>query len=97
MEIIRWIENWYKQQCNGEWESEYGIHIYNVDNPGWSVKISVMFTNLEDVVLNVDNTDKSEDDWFFYQIKDGKYYGAGDPDKLLFLLEKFREIVESHS
>lgn len=97
MEIIRWIENWYKQQCDGEWEHDYGVHIYTVDNPGWLINISVMYTTLEDVELDVDNTEKSEDDWFQYRIKDGEYFAAGDPNKLLFLLEKFKEIAEQHS
>ncbi|HTN37497.1 MAG TPA: immunity 53 family protein [Arachidicoccus sp.] len=96
MEIIKWLEKWYRQQCDGEWEHEYTVHIETLGNPGWSVKISVMYTDLENVQLEVDDTERSEDDWFFYRIKDGEYFATGDPDKLQFLLEKFKEIAEQH-
>jgi hypothetical protein len=38
--------------------------------------------------------ENSEQDWFFYEIKEGKYKANGDPSKLEFLLKKFKEIIE---
>lgn len=97
MEIIKWLEDWYKRQCDGEWEHEYTIRIESLDNPGWLVKIGLKYTELENLELSVDDSERGEDDWFQYRIKDKMYVGAGDPDKLLFLLEKFKEIAEQHS
>lgn len=34
--IFEWLQKWYKSQCDGDWEHEYGIKIETVDNPGWS-------------------------------------------------------------
>src|SRR5260221_4160816 len=34
------LENWYRSQCNGEWEHGEGITIGTLDNPGWSIQVS---------------------------------------------------------
>ncbi|GAB3356462.1 hypothetical protein GCM10027566_19270 [Arachidicoccus ginsenosidivorans] len=97
MEIIKWLEDWYKLQCDGDWEHDHVINIETLDNPGWIVKINLKDTELENLELMVDDTERSEEDWFHYRIKDSEYFAAGDPNKLLFLLEKFKEIAEMHS
>ena len=48
MDILIWLQNWYKQQCDGCWEHLYGIEIGNLDNPGWTVKIDLSDTSYED-------------------------------------------------
>jgi hypothetical protein len=45
MDTINWLQDWYKQNCDGDWEHSYGINIYTVDNPGWSVNIELTDTN----------------------------------------------------
>lgn len=37
--MIRSIEQYYVQHCNGEWEHQYGFSIESCDNPGWRIKI----------------------------------------------------------
>jgi len=39
MSSIRWIEDWYQQQCDGDWEHCYELSITAIDNPGWNVEI----------------------------------------------------------
>ena len=46
-EITRIIEEWYKSQCNGDWEHKHSISITSCDNPGWWVKIDLTGTPLE--------------------------------------------------
>jgi len=46
---LLWIQKWYKSQCNGDWEHEYGVKIETVDNSGWYVTINLMDTNLEGI------------------------------------------------
>ena len=41
------LQIWYKSQCNGDWEQQYGISIISCDNPGWWVKIDLEGTPLE--------------------------------------------------
>lgn len=97
MEIIKWLEDWYNRQCDGDWEHDHGIRIENLDNPGWTIHINLKDTELEYLKLRVDDTERSEEDWFHYRIENGEYFAGGDPNKLLFLLEKFKEIAEKHS
>jgi hypothetical protein len=51
MEILQWIQQWYKEQCDGDWEHSYGITIESLDNPGWLVKVDLENTKLEDETL----------------------------------------------
>ncbi len=48
MDELTWIQNWYAEQCNGDWEHCYGITIENLDNPGWKVDIPLTDTDLEE-------------------------------------------------
>lgn len=41
LELISWIQSWYKQYCNGDWEHNENIAIYTIDNPGWRVTIDL--------------------------------------------------------
>ena len=50
-------------------------------------------TKLKDEILQYKLIEKSENDWYSTKIDQKVFYAAGDPDKLEFLLEKFREFV----
>ena len=93
--IINWLEEWCRSQCNGDWEHGDGIKIETLDNPGWSVTIDLsnMTTKLEEIPYQL--FEKSKRDWYGYSIKDMKYKAAGDPTKLKFLLELFQKLVKS--
>ena len=39
MDVLSMVNEWFKSQCNGDWEHDYGITIQTLDNPGWSVDI----------------------------------------------------------
>jgi hypothetical protein len=94
--ITKWIERWYASQCDGDWEHEYGVKIESLDNPGWSVKIDLKFTELEEMNLEYQLFEKDENDWYGFSVKDSVYHGAGDPGKLEFLLGIFKELAESN-
>jgi hypothetical protein len=40
-ELLGWLEQWYYDQCDGDWEHAYGIRIGTLDNPGWSLRFPV--------------------------------------------------------
>ncbi|MBL7739161.1 MAG: immunity 53 family protein [Chitinophagaceae bacterium] len=94
--ILIWIQEWYKSQCNGDWEHQYGLTIDTLDNPGWSIEIDLAFTTLEKLVIDRVFVEKNENDWFYYTVSDAQYIACGDPNKLEFLLERFKEIVDSN-
>jgi hypothetical protein len=95
MDILNWIQNWYKNQCDGSWEHTYGIRIENVDNPGWAVDIDLIETELENKKFNKVQYDHGDEDWLLCFVKEGKFQGNGDSDKLEKILLIFKEWVES--
>ncbi len=97
MDILQWIEKWYLSNCNGAWEHEFGIKIDTVDNPGWYITIDLHYTSLEDYEFDMDTVEESDDNWYFFVVKEGQFKASGDPSKLGFLLEKFRKLVESRN
>ncbi|MDE6471389.1 MAG: immunity 53 family protein [Eubacterium sp.] len=34
MDVLNWLQEWYRQNCTDEWEHFYGIKIDTLDNPG---------------------------------------------------------------
>ena len=96
VEILGWIEQWYRGHCDGDWEHQYGVEIGTVDNPGWYVKIDLMGTSLENKTMQYVLFEEAEDDWYGMSMKQNVFHGAGDPTKLTLLLKTFREIVVQH-
>lgn len=93
--MIKWLENWYAVQCDGDWEHYFGIKIKTLDNPGWDVTI-----DLEDTVYELDDVPWTEvrwndDDWFGSKIVNNQFNGAGDPRKLEIIFHKFKTLLES--
>ena len=94
--IIKWISEWYENNCDGEWEQNYGITIDTLDNPGWSISIDLIDLDIEFSSIPWTFIEKSQNDWYGYKIENGKFEASGDPTKLTFLLNKFKEIVEDN-
>lgn len=62
---LKRIQNWYKLNCNGDWEHNYGIKISNLDNPGWIIKIDLQETALEKInYKNEYQNPNNEFDWY---------------------------------
>ena len=70
MHNFQWLINWFKKHCNGDWEHTYGIRIGTLDNPGWSIKISINETELESKNFTELEINRSEEDWVFCRKKD---------------------------
>jgi Immunity protein 53 len=93
--IIDWLVDWYKKNCNGDWEHYYGISIKSTDNPGWSVLVDT-----ENSLCEVKNhvwtlVEKSDNDWYGYKVENSKFTASGDFSKLGMLIEIFKQMVEN--
>jgi hypothetical protein len=96
MNTIKWISEWFLSNCDGDWEHLNQIKIFTVDNPGWVIQIDLSGTKYESIKIPYELFEKSENDWFGFSIKNGIYDAGGDLNKLDFLVNKFKEIVENH-
>ncbi|MCB5951010.1 immunity 53 family protein [Enterococcus sp. BWT-B8] len=96
MDMLLWLQNWYKEQCDGDWEHLFGIKIDTLDNPGWSVDIDLTDTNLVDASFEtLDLT--GETNWIYCTIRNSKFVGRGDETKLLEILSVFKKWVEENN
>ena len=96
MNVFDWLVEWYKSCCDGNWEHSYGIKIGALDNPGWSVKINLNWTDLEEKSFKEIAIDNGDNDWIFCKVEDKEFRGYGDPDKLNSLIEIFKNWAEQN-
>ena len=93
MDILQWLENWFLDNCDGDWEHCYGIHISNIDNPGWLVDIDLIDTNLEYEHFDTIQKYNNESNWIHCSVVDGVFKGRGSTGKLKEILNIFYEWV----
>ncbi|WP_405400891.1 immunity 53 family protein [Maribacter sp. Asnod2-G09] len=94
MDILDWIQDWFKDNCDGDWEHGEVIQITNIDNPGWEVEIDISNTSIASMNLDWILNETSKQDWYGVKIANQKFTAAGDPDKLKFLLNLFKEMID---
>jgi hypothetical protein len=85
---------WFANQCDGDWEHEYGIRIGTLDNPGWRLRISLIGTELENRNFERITIERSENDWVFCFVEEGHFEGACGLFNLIEALKIFRDWVE---
>ncbi len=93
--ILLQLEQWYKNQCDGDWEHEFGIKIENIDNPGWKVSIPLERTALEFKPFKEVTIERSETDWVQCIKSEGKFNAYGRVSNLNEILELFIAWVNS--
>ncbi len=69
--LISRLQNWYQINCNGDWEHSYGISIETLDNPGWTIKIDLLGTCLENMSFeNSFDNESGNLDWYHIKAED---------------------------
>ncbi len=91
MRVLQQIMNWYGTQCNEDWEHSFGIKIDTIDNPGWSVLIDLQETSLANKAFVELDIKRTEEDWLYCAVSNGKFNGAGGVGNLAELLCTFLE------
>lgn len=94
MNILKWIQNWYLQNCDENWEHCYGVNISTLDNPGWMVDIDLTDTSLENKEFKVVDIERSELDWIYCNVSDNTFHGNGGSNNLEEILTVFQNWVE---
>ena len=95
MSTLQKLQDWYRSECDGEWEHGCGVSISTLDNPGWSVTIDLDGTSLEgrrfEAVSYGVGKDAVEgsDDWLDCRVEEKRFQGRGGPRKLEEILEIF--------
>ncbi len=97
---------WYSENCDGDWEHQYGVSVTTMDNPGWDVKIDVAETILCDLQVQEEYEGPRTPmellpaigydvhfDWYKIWIEGGMYRAYCSPRRLGFVLDRFLEHV----
>jgi hypothetical protein len=96
MNNLEFLQDWYKSQCNGDWEHNHGIKIETLDNPGWYINIDLEDTEFENIIVN-EEEEISDTNWFFITVKEKQLIVFCDINKLIFMLEKIKNILSHNS
>jgi hypothetical protein len=92
-DIVSWLERWYTDHCDGEWEHTYGVTIDTLDNPGWT--IAIHWPQDEGAAFHPVDWEESELEWLHTE-RDGDILRvACGPRQLGRALEFVRATLES--
>ena len=97
MNALEWLKEWYKSNCDGDWEHCYGICINTMDNPGWYVEIEFCETDLKGKIFKNLEISKGKNDWINCKVEDDVFHGMGDANKLEQIIEVFKDFAESQN
>ena|ERR1700744_3956873 len=89
---LEFLQDWYSSNCDGDWEHSFGIKIETLDNPGWTITVDLENTEWEDLQFS-ESEELSEDDWFNIGAKEKKLIAYGDSKKLVYLLDRIKNIL----
>ena len=87
--IVEELQQWYYEQCDGEWEHNYGVSINTLDNPGWHVKIEVKDTFNHMPSSKYFNKETDENNWIACRFDGKTFEGNGDQFKHVMILSIF--------
>ena len=94
--ILKWLEEWYESNCDGDWEHQFGISIETLDNPGWLVKLNVNYTLYENIPFDDIEINRSEHDWVMLSKRGNRIECAGGPRNLEELLKIIKKWMEDN-
>jgi hypothetical protein len=93
-ETIDRIQDWYKLNCDGDWEHSYGYSIATLDNPGWTIRIDLSETCLEQLDFKKEFQNQlNEYDWFQFKTEKEVLIIACGPENLRQVFEIFLDEI----
>lgn len=94
MDNLAWLSWWFSERCDGEWESDFGVTIESVNNPGWMVRIDLDGTGLDPDSFKPLADQRTDTDWVECKVEDGVWLGGGGIENLDEVLGIFRGWVD---
>ena len=97
MNTVKRLEDWFFTRCDNDWEHSNRIEIYNLDNPGWGVKIDLEETLLEEIQFDRVEYGDSEDrtaTWLKCYKEEKVFIGLGSYNILEVILQRFLDWAE---
>ena len=92
---LNWILEWFNGQCDGYWEHVSAFSLITTDAPGWSLRLSIGETELEQIHFDPVSIQRTEMDWINCSIKHNIFEGRCSFQNLNEMLGFFRDWAES--
>lgn len=101
---LKWLTQWYLAQCDDDWEHSYGVKTDTLDNPGWSLRIELTGTAMQDLPFErVEYGEPSDDlaewqrtgSWWVASVQGKAFEVACGPLDLCEAIGVFRRWVEA--
>ena len=89
MNYIKELQEFLNDHSDGDREHSEGIKIHTVDNPGWSISISIRQTSFQGKQLDTVDIERSESDWIYCKLEDDVFHGVGGVFNLEEILSLF--------
>lgn len=89
MNALVMLQDWYVSHCDGDWEHDRRVRLSTIDNPGWSLSIGLMDTELEDRAFSLIEREVSESDWVRCWIENGTFEGRCGARQLEEMISEF--------
>jgi hypothetical protein len=83
------LQVWYREQCNGDWEHQYGVRIATLDNPGWSLDVDLWDTVLVEKTFPPLAIERTESDWVHCKVESAVFKARGGTANLAEMLQVF--------
>ena len=94
-DLLSWLQEFFASRCDGNWEHQKGIKIETLDNPGWSVKVELTDTILENLAFSEIHDEQDADHWIVCRVRNNVFEGAGGALDLKTIIDVFRSWYES--
>jgi hypothetical protein len=95
LDALGWLQEWYSEYCDGDWEHQQGVEISTIDNPGWRLKIDLVGTDLEGREFIRTEIERSDGDWIHAWTDKDVFNAAGGKGNLVEMVYLFKSWVDS--
>ena len=85
------LEDWYSENCDGDWEHTWGINIDLLDKFFWSVQIDLKETSIEEKFFRERMVERNEDNFIHCWVDEQTFRGCGGPKNLSEILNIFEK------
>jgi hypothetical protein len=87
--MLKWLQNWFANECDGDWERNQIIFLRSTSNPGWLLEVDLSDIPLDTLAFDAIDVQRSATDWVICTLTDGKFTGAGGTQNLIEIVELF--------
>jgi immunity protein 53 of polymorphic toxin system len=95
MDQLAFLECWFVEQCDDDWEHQYRIKLETLDNPGWALAVDLTGTNLQDHRIPWQRIDRSDSDWLHYWSDGARFEARCGAANLVEAIAAFRSFAEA--